>query len=194
MKKHLMTLLSYCFVAISLSACGGGGGGSAPPVPTTKVVLSAYLFGTMSSSTANVTAIDATVKVPFGVLVNYSSPVPANPQQHVFPLRSGAITFSGALSNSTTNAISGSYNDSTGVVAFSIPIPLSNSSIPALRSSINGYGTEFAKLYFKLATADSNTPFQPSNTDLTYFIKQTDPPSFDVPARGCELKFNALYQ
>lgn len=189
----MINIVTCSIIALTLSACGGGGG-STPPVPTSKVILSAYLFGTMSSSTAQVTAIDVSVKVPFGVLVNYSSPLPKDPGQHIFPLRSGSISFSGTLLNSPTNAISGSYDDSNGLIAFSIPIPLNNNTISTLKSSSIGNGTEFAKLYFKLASADSNIPFQPLNSGLTYSIKQTDPPSFDVPARGCELKFSTSYQ
>ena len=194
MRKNIVRLITGCFITLSLSACGGGGGGSSPPVPTTKVVLSAFLFGTMSSSTAKVTAIDAAIKVPLGIFANYSAPVPLDPQQHIFPLRSGSITFSGLLLNSPTDLISGSYNTQTGIIKFSMPIPLANNSIPDLKSSTVGNGTEFAKIYFKLAAADSNIPFQPSSSDLVYEIKQSDLTSFDVPTKRYELKFSASYQ
>ena len=194
MKKNVLTIAACCFVALALSACGGGGG-SAPPVPTTKVVLSAYLFGTMSSSTATVTTVHASMKVPSGVFADYSSPAPAGYPASTYPIRSRSIVASGGLSPSVATT-SGTYNTATGTIELSILNNLTNNSIPSLKSSPTGNGTEFATLYFKLAVADSNVPFQPSNPSLTYDVLQTDLSSYTsgVRAKGCELRFNTTYQ
>lgn len=189
--KRILTHIATCsFLAMSLAACGGSGGDA--PVPTTKVVLSAYLFGTMSSSTANVTSVHASMKVPSAVFADYSAP--AGTISGTFPLRSRAIIPTGSLAGTT--GASGTYNTQTGIVELSIYNLNGNTIIP-LRSSTNGSGTEFAKIYFKLATTDVNTPFSPLNQSLTYDILQSELSSqlnASVPARGCELKFSTSYQ
>jgi len=198
MKRSVRIILSGSVIMLAVSACGGGGGGgSAPPaVPTTKAVLSAYLFGTMSSSSAMVGSVDVSMKVPSGIFVDYSSPAPFGSPANTFPLRSGSIVPSGPLLNSSAMT-SGSYNTQSGMLQFSIlNTPASNNSMATLRGGINGNGIEFAKLYFKLATADANVSFQPANQSLTYAIKQTDliSQTSGVPAHGCELKFSTTYQ
>jgi hypothetical protein len=74
--------------------------------------------------------------------------------------------------------------------------PAPNNTIASLRSSIAENGNEFAKLYFNLATADSNVPFQASSQSLSYDIKQTDlaTQTSGDRAKGCELKFSTTYQ
>jgi hypothetical protein len=179
---------------MSLAACGGSGGDAA--VPTTKVVLSAYLFGTMSSSTAKVTSVHASMKVPSGVFVNYSSPAPSGYPANTYPLKSSAIAASGALPSASAST-SGTYNTATGMIELSIlNSPASNNTVPDLRSTSSGNGTEFAKLFFRLATTDINTPFLPASQALTYEILQTDlaNQTSGTRARGCDLKFSTSYQ
>jgi hypothetical protein len=194
MKKIIVPMAFFCCIALTMSACGGGG---SSPAPTTKVVLKAFLFGTMSSATANVTTVHASMKVPSGVFVNYSTPAPSGYPPNTYNIRSGSITPSGALLNNTAAMVSGTYNTSTFMIDLQF-LNAPTSGIPNLKSSPIGNGTEFATLYFKLAATDSNTPFDTSNpsVDLKYDIEQSDLSilSSGVPAKGCTLKFTTTYQ
>jgi hypothetical protein len=192
MKNSFLTIVALGILALTLAACGSSGGST--PVPTTKVALTAYLFGNMSSTSATVTSVHASMKVPSGVFVDYSAPTGSI--SGTFPIRSRSMAISGPLAGSAATT-SGTFNTATGTVELSLlNMPASNNTISALKSSSSGNGTEFATFYFKLATTDINTPFVPANETLTYNILQTDltTQTSGAAARGAVLKFSTSYQ
>ena len=136
------------------------------------------------------------MKVPSGVYAMYSSPAPAGYPANTFPLRSNAMVTSGVLAN-TAASISGTYNTQTGIVSLYLLNNLgANNSIATLRSSSTGSGTEFATLYFTLASPGTTVSFNPSDQSLTYNVQQTDlaTQTSGVTAKGCQLKFSTTYQ
>jgi hypothetical protein len=145
MKREFLGLASAALFAALAAGCGGGGGGGGSTT-VTGATAKVLLFGSMSSS-SRVAAVQTTLPVPSGVLVNYSSPAPAGYPANTYPLRGGSIIPSGAVHVAASD-LSGSYNTSTGLLSVSL---LNSNRVP-LKSSNVAMGAEIAAISFKLVS------------------------------------------
>ena len=154
MKNLFYNGVAVLSLSLFLAGCGGGGGGSTPD--NTKGSAKLFLYGTMSSA-RKVATLHAEIKVPDGVMLNYSSP-PGG--QGKFALRSGVIIPSGSGSEvfSTNDIKTADFrvSDRTLLLDF-VNLPVSPTEPRKdIRSGTTGSGVEFATINFKLATANSS--------------------------------------
>lgn len=152
MKNLFNNVAAVLALSLFLAGCGGGGG-STPN--NTKGSAKLFLYGTMSSA-RKVATLHAEIKVPDGVMLNYSSP-PGG--QGKYALRSGVIIPSGSGSEifSANDLVTADYrvSDRTLFIDF-VNLPLSTTQPRKdIRSGTIGNGVEFATINFRLATANS---------------------------------------
>jgi hypothetical protein len=190
MRKEFVVLAAAAMVAALMAGCGGGGGGGSS-APATKGAAKLFLFGAMSTS-SRVAAVQTTLPVPSGVMLNYSTPAPAGYPANTYPLRGGSLMPSGPVQVAASD-LSGTYNTSTGLLSVS----LLNSNRVALKSSTLGMGTEVATVSFRLVSPGA-LPVLPDpwqDAQVTVWQELATPPVLSVVTLpGFKLNLAATYQ
>lgn len=183
MKKHALVTIICAVSALTLSGCGGGGSSGPPPVK--KAVTAMYLFGAMSSN-SKIATVQATMTVPDGIMVNYSSPPGAT--SGTFPLRSGFVVPSGPVKLSATD-VSGTFNTVSKKLSINL---LNNPSTPLdLQSSTNGNGAEVATLNFTLASPEVTASLPTEDPAVTVGQDRSTPQNVKLGyLNGCKVIFS----
>jgi len=178
-----------CIPLCPFSGCGGGGGGGAPaavPGPVTKANVKAYLFGNITGASNIVATTQATMNIPNGIFVNYSS----GPGDIYGKLRNVVIYPSGSVLVNCADFSSSTYEIATR----KLTINMFNSGRVPIKSSFVGKGAEFATVVLSLTAAGVTPTGMPLADPLASVGQEnTSTHATDFPA-GNYVNFDTTYQ